>query len=46
VWEIEPPTGRALGAVAVPEFGVVGMTAAGDDLWLATAGGRAVVVAP
>jgi hypothetical protein len=46
VWQIEPHTGRTIGSVAVPEFTVLAMAAVGDEVWLPTAGGRAVVVAP
>jgi PQQ-like domain len=46
LWEIDLRTGRVIGSVAVPEFTVQAMAALGDEIWLATAGGRAVVVAP
>jgi sugar lactone lactonase YvrE len=37
-------TGRRLGEVALPEPGVAGMAKAGRDLWVATPGGKIVVV--
>jgi hypothetical protein len=46
LWEIDLRTGGVIGGVAVPEFSVQAMAAVGDEVWLATAGGRAVVVAP
>jgi PQQ-like domain len=46
VWELDARTGRIVGAITMPEFGPAGMVAAGHGVWLLTAGGRAVVVAP
>lgn len=46
IWEIDGRSGEIAGAVTMPEFGPAGMVAAGDGVWLLTAGGRAVVVRP
>jgi hypothetical protein len=46
IWEIDARSGAIAGAVTMPEFGPAGMVAAGDGVWLLTAGGRAVVVRP
>jgi outer membrane protein assembly factor BamB len=46
LWALDPRTGRVIGTLTVPVFGVVGSAAVGRDLWLLSAAGRAVVVAP
>jgi hypothetical protein len=44
MWALDPRTGRIAGTLTVPEFSVVGMTPVGRDVWMITAGGRAVIV--
>lgn len=46
LWEIDARSGRIAGALTVPEFGPLGMVPVGRGVWLLSAGGRAVVVAP
>jgi len=46
LWELDPRTGHVLGTLTVPVFGVVGAASVGQDLWLLSAAGRAVVVSP
>jgi outer membrane protein assembly factor BamB len=46
VWEIDARSGRIAGAVTVPEFGPFGMAPVGAGVWMPTAGGRVVIVAP
>jgi len=46
LWEIDAPSGRIAGAITVPEFGPLGMVPVDRGVWLLSAGGRAVVVAP
>jgi len=46
LWELDPRTGRVLGTMTVPVFGVVGSARVGRDLWLTSAAGRVVVVSP
>jgi hypothetical protein len=41
---LDADSGRELGRVALPEPGVAGMAKVGRDLWIATPGGRIVVV--
>jgi outer membrane protein assembly factor BamB len=45
LWALDPRTGNVLGTLTVPVFGVVGAARVGQDLWLISAAGRAVVVA-
>jgi len=45
LWALDPRTGNVLGTLTVPVFGVVGSARVGQDLWLISAAGRAVVVA-
>ena len=44
LWELDPRTGHVLGTLTVPVFGVVGSARVGQDLWLISAAGRAVIV--
>ena len=46
LWELDPRTGRVLGAVTVPGFTVNAMLRVGRDAWLVTADGHVIVVAP
>jgi PQQ-like domain len=46
LWQLDPRTGQVLGTLTVPVFGVVGAARVGQDLWLLSAAGRAVVVSP
>jgi hypothetical protein len=41
---LDPDSGRVRGQVAMPEPGVAGMAKVGRDIWVATPGGRIVVV--
>ena len=44
VVRVDVESGRRLGQVDLPEPGVAGMAKVGDDVWVATPGGRIVVV--
>ena len=46
LWELDPRTGRVLGAVTVPGFTVNALLRVGGDVWLVTADGHVIVVAP
>jgi outer membrane protein assembly factor BamB len=43
---LDARTGRVLANVGAGEFGIGGLTAVGPRLWMATAGGRIVIVQP
>jgi hypothetical protein len=46
IWQLDARTGRVAGALTMPEFGPAGMVPVARGMWVLTAGGRAVVVAP
>jgi hypothetical protein len=46
LWELDPRTGRVLGALTVPGFSVNALLTVGREAWLMTADGHAIVVAP
>jgi outer membrane protein assembly factor BamB len=46
LWRLSAKTGRVTGSLVLPEFGVAGMAAIGERLWLVSPGGRLVIVAP
>lgn len=46
LWALDPRTGRVTGTLTVPVFSVVGSAVVGRELWLVSAAGRTVVVAP
>ena len=46
LWELDPRTGRILGALTVPGFSVNALLTVGREAWLMTADGHAIVVAP
>ena len=46
LWELDSRTGRVLGAVTVPGFTVNALLRVGGDVWLVTADGPVIVVAP
>ena len=46
LWELDPRTGRVLGAVTVPGFSVTALLRVGGDAWVVTADGHVIVVAP
>ena len=46
LWELDPRTGRVLGAVTVPGFSVNAMLRVGGEAWLVTADGHVIAVAP
>jgi DNA-directed RNA polymerase specialized sigma24 family protein len=46
LWELDPRTGRVIGAVTVPGFSVTAVLRVGREAWLATADGHVIVVAP
>jgi hypothetical protein len=46
LWELDPRTGRVIGAVTVPGFSVTALLRVGREAWLATADGHVIVVAP
>jgi putative pyrroloquinoline-quinone binding quinoprotein len=46
LWALDPRTGRVTGTLTVPVFGVISSASVGRDLWLFSAAGRTVVVAP
>jgi hypothetical protein len=46
LWELDPRTGRVAGSLTVPVFGVISSARVGQELWLLSAAGRAVVVSP
>ena len=46
LWELDPRTGRILGAVTVPGFSITALLRVGGDAWVVTADGHVIVVAP
>ena len=46
LWELDPRTGRVLGALTVPGFSVTALLRVGGDAWVVTADGHVIVVAP
>ena len=46
LWELDPRTGRVLGALTVPGFSVTALLRVGGDAWIVTADGHVIVVAP
>jgi streptogramin lyase len=45
LWRLDSKTGRVTGSLVLPEFGVAGMAAIGERLWLVSPRGRLVIVA-
>jgi hypothetical protein len=46
IWQVDARTGHVVGAVTMPQFGLVGMLPVGDGVWILTSNGHAVVVSP
>jgi outer membrane protein assembly factor BamB len=44
LWKLDPRTGRVLAALPLPDFGVSGMTATRDGLWIMSPTGRLTVI--
>ena len=45
LWRLDSKTGRVTASLVLPEFGVAGMAAIGERLWLVSLRGRLAIVA-